>query len=265
MQSEGLDEAAFGVVPKWAAPANVGALMSTRNGGVSTGPYASLNLGAAVLDAPEHVSENRRRFAQATGATPVWMQQVHGLRVLHLAQAPVAAGQSAAVEQADAAVTATPGLACTVQTADCLAVLFAARNGGAVGAAHAGWRGLGGGVLEQTAAAVAALAGCDTDGLVAWLGPCIGPSHFEVGEDVLRAFEADANAPGPHFHFRARPDGSPAWLGNLQGLALGRLQALRLGKIDALAACTVRGRDQWFSYRREKVTGRMAAAVWLRA
>jgi polyphenol oxidase len=120
-------------------------------------------------------------------------------------------------------------------------------------------------VLEQTAQAVAALAGCETDGLVAWLGPCIGPSHFEVGEEVLHAFGADANAPGPCFRFRARRDGSPAWLGDLQGLARTRLQTLKLSQIDALAACTVEGRNEWFSYRRERVTGRMAAAVWLQA
>jgi polyphenol oxidase len=253
--------ASLGLVPEWDAPAAVGALMSTRHGGVSQGPYSSLNLGVAVNDTAECVAENRLRFAAAIGAAPVWMRQVHGTRVLSL---PLPAGEGEALPQADAAVTATPGVACTVQVADCLPVLFAARNARAVGAAHAGWRGLSGGVLENTVRAVADLAQCALGDVAAWLGPCIGPWQFEVGEEVLMAFGAHALAPGPYFQPRARADGSAAWVGDLQGLARARLHRLGLTAVAALPSCTVSDDQRWFSYRREPVSGRLAAAVWLR-
>jgi hypothetical protein len=236
----------------WAAPASVGALMSTREGGVSLGPYSSLNLGSAVGDDAAAVAENRRRFAAATGAEPVWMTQVHGTRVIRL-------GHDQDLV-ADAAWTDEPGRACTVQVADCLPVLLARRDGRAVGAAHAGWRGLAGGVIESTVRAICAGSGCTPADLVAWLGPCIGAREFEVGADVLAAFPDGA----AHFVSRPRPDGSPRWRADLPALARGRLAAAGITAIAGGTWCTVEDRSSFFSYRRDGVTGRLAAAVWRR-
>ncbi|MFO1273522.1 MAG: peptidoglycan editing factor PgeF [Rubrivivax sp.] len=238
--------------PEWAAPASVGALMSTREGGVSAAPWDSLNLGVAVGDDPAAVAENRRRFARALGAEPVWLRQVHGARV-------VRAGTDTDLV-ADAAWTDARGIACVVQVADCLPVLLARRDGAAVAAAHAGWRGLAGGVLEATVQALCAGTGCLPAELVAWLGPCIGPGRFEVGADVLAAFP---QAPD-RFVFRPRPDGAERWLADLPGLARDRLQAAGVSAIAGGGWCTVEDRTRFFSFRRDGTTGRMAAAVWRR-
>jgi YfiH family protein len=162
--------------------------MSTRAGGVSAGPYASMNLGVAVGDDPAAVAVNRARFAAACGAAPVFLRQVHGIRVVRIGEADAAPG--APDHAADASVTTEPGVACTVQVADCLPVLFAAPNGKGVGAAHAGWRGLAAGVLEATVAALCDATASRPGELDAWLGVCIGPRAFEVGGDVLDAFAA---------------------------------------------------------------------------
>jgi polyphenol oxidase len=247
--------------PAWAAPPGVGAAMSSRHGGVSTGPWNSLNLGAACGDRPEAVAENRRRFAQALGATPVWLRQVHGSRVLRLDD------ELLRDEPADAAWTTQRGLACTVSVADCLPVLLASDDGQVVAAAHAGWRGLAAGVLEATLAALAEDAAVPPRRLHAWLGPCIGAQAFEVGVDVLMAFGASPGAPGPHFVARPRADGSQRWLADLQALARGRLLALGLPAIAVTTHgdCTLGSPSAFFSYRRDgAASGRMAAAVWRR-
>ena len=241
------------IVPQWPVNERIGALMSTRAGGVSAAPFDSLNFGRSVGDEAAAVAENRRRFAQATGARPVWLSQVHGTRVLRLR-----AGDGAA-QEADAAITTEPGLACTVMVADCLPVLFAAPQARGVAAAHAGWRGLAAGVLEASVTALCDAAACTPSELHAWLGPCIGPRHFEVGADVLEAFGG-----GPHFVERRRPDGELRWLADLPALARERLTAVGVRKIDGGTACTVEERSRFFSFRRDGVTGRMAAAVWLR-
>jgi len=244
--------------PVWAVPPGVGAAMSLREGGVSEGIYASLNLGVAVGDNPETVVENRARFAAALGARPVWLRQVHGVQVLRLR-----VGIDATDTPADAAWTDEPQLACAVQVADCLPVLFALNDGRAVAAAHAGWRGLAAGVLEVTVAALCEGAGAQPAQVQAWLGPCIGPRQFEVGADVLRAFGHDpAHADSPRFVWRERPDGSIRWLADLQGLARDRLAAAGVGAITATPACTVEDASAFFSFRRDGVTGRMAAAIW---
>lgn len=244
--------------PEWAAQ-GVGALMSTRQGGVSTGPYAGLNLGAAVADAPGDVAANRARFAASLGGAPVFLKQVHGVAVAHLR--PEHALRPPGEIVADACVTDTPGVACVVQVADCLPVLFAAPDGRAVGAAHAGWRGLAGGVLEQTVAAVCELAGCAPEALHAWLGACIGPAQFEVGADVLAAFGADPAAPDPQ---RFVPGAAPGkWLAHLPQLARDRLRAAGLTEVSGGSWCTVSDPSRFFSYRRDGVTGRLAAAVWI--
>ena len=250
--------------PRWLAPPGVVGAMSTRQGGVSVAPWQSLNLGVAVGDDVLAVADNRARFAAALGARPTWLHQVHGIAVRRLRadQADQADPHGAPQQAADAAWTDEPGVACTVQVADCMPVLFAARNGRAVAAAHAGWRGLSAGVLEATLRAMQDGADVAPADIVAWLGPCIGRYQFEVGADVLQAFsdplDADAFLP------RTRPDGSACWLANLQRLAQRRLTAAGVGAVSVFAACTVEDGSRFFSFRRDGVTGRMAAAVFLR-
>lgn len=244
------------IVPDWPAPPGIRAVCTTRAGGVSTGGYASLNLGDHVGDVPADVAANRERLARAIDARPVFLQQVHGTGL-----AVLDAGMADGV-QADAACTAEQGLACTVMVADCLPVLFTDAQGHRVAAAHAGWRGLAAGVLAR------AVQSFDDDQgrhgeLMAWLGPCIGPDVFEVGDEVKAAFEAiDADA-GRCF----RPGAAPGkWLADLPGLARRRLQALGVrqvhGNDGSPAWCTVGNPSRFFSYRRERVGGRLAALVW---
>lgn len=251
---------ASGLTPDWPAPPGVGAWMSTRAGGVSAAPWQGLNLGIAVGDEPAAVAENRRRFADAIGAAPVFLRQVHGHAVLRLTSADAHRDEPL---EADAAFTTEPGVACTVQVADCLPVLFAAPGGRGVAAAHAGWRGLAGGVLDHTVAALCQATGCAPAELQAWLGPCIGPRQFEVGAEVLQAFGGDAGG-DPRFTPRPRPDGELRWLADLPALARDRLRACGVNATSGGAWCTVEDPSRFFSYRRDGVTGRLAAAVWLR-
>lgn len=247
------------LMPDWAASGRVGSLMSTRAGGVSAAPFDSLNLGRSAGDRREAVDRNRRRFAAALGARPRWMSQVHGSSVLRLrADDEQGDAESGAAAVADAAITTDSGIACTVMVADCLPVLFAAADGAAVGAAHAGWRGLATGVLESTIAALCGAARCEPGAVSAWLGPCIGPRQFEVGADVVTAFGG-----GPRFAPRQRADGQARWLADLPGLASDRLRAAGVTQISGGAWCTVEDASRFFSFRRDGVTGRMAAAVWL--
>lgn len=242
-----------GLLVAWGAPPEVGAFMSTREGGLSGGPWTGWNLGDRVGDDPSIVAVHRERFAQALGARPLWLRQVHGRVVVDAARA----GPPEPV--ADGVWTDRPGVVCTVQVADCLPVLLAAGNGRAVGAAHAGWRGLAAGVVEATLQAVIRAAGCDASQVHAWLGPCIGPQHFEVGADVFEAFGG-----GPAFVPRGHPDGRPRWLADLPALARSRLTANGVVDIAGGHWCTVSDPGRFYSYRRDGITGRMAAAVWLR-
>ncbi|MFZ5543672.1 MAG: peptidoglycan editing factor PgeF [Pseudomonadota bacterium] len=251
--------------PDWlrpeAWPAEVGAVMTTRAGGASAGAYASMNLGAAVGDDPEAVRRNRAQLAQASGARPVWLKQVHGARVVNLDRLD----PEDDVIEADASIATRAGVACVVGVADCLPVLLAAPGGRGVGAAHAGWRGLAGGVLENTVATLCEAAGCEPQALQAWMGACIGPQAFEVGPDVLQAFGADADAPDPaRFVPRVGADGRARWLANLPRLATDRLRAAGVEQISGGGWCTVSDASRFFSFRRDRITGRMAAAVWLR-
>jgi YfiH family protein len=249
--------------PQWAAPAGVGAAMSQRSGGVSAGPFESLNLSFGVGDDAAAVAENRRRWAAAIGVQPVWMRQVHGADVLRLTAEHRAPSPGAALPTADAAWTTERGLACTVGAADCMPVLFALRDGRAVAAAHAGWRGLAGGVLEATLTALCSGAGAQPADVCVWLGPCIGPRRFEVGADVLTAFgHATDTVDTARFSPHRRADGSVAWLANLPRLARDRLEAAGVTTITDAAACTVEDPSRFFSFRRDRVTGRMAAAIW---
>lgn len=246
--------------PDWPADARVGALMTTRAGGVSRGAYAAMNLGAAVGDDPEAVAENRRRLETACGAQPVFLRQVHGPRVVRLES--LAPGEPP--PEADASVTARPGLACTVLVADCLPVLFAAPEGRAVGAAHAGWRGLAGGVLQVTVREVCELADCEPTEVQAWIGAGIGPEAFEVGADVLQAFEGVAASDAPRFRPKGpAADGSPRWWADLPALAGDVLRGAGVGSVSGGRWCTVAEPSRFFSFRRDRVTGRMGAAVWI--
>ncbi len=247
------------LAPDWAGGA-VGALMTTRVGGVSSGPYASMNVGIAVGDDADHVVANRARFAAACGAAPVFLHQVHGCSVVRVGAADALPG--AAMHEADALVTTELGIACTVQAADCLPVLFVAPAGRAVAAAHAGWRGLAGGVLEATVAALCEAAGCRPAELQAWLGACIGPRAFEVGADVLEAFGAD---PSRVVSVRFRPVRPGKWLADLAGLARDRLAGAGVQRVGGGDWCAVEDASRFFSFRRDRITGRMAAAVWIEA
>lgn len=242
--------------PRFASP-RVRALISTRAGGVSQGPaFASLNLGTAVGDDAVAVAENRARFAAAIGGVPTFLRQVHGRRVVRLpATEPT--------PEADASFTTEPGVACVIQVADCLPVLLAAPQGRGVAAAHAGWRGLSGGVVEAAVTALCEAAACGPDELDAWLGPCIGPRAFEVGADVLAGFGVDPSQPHPRF----APGAPGKWLADLAGLARDRLTSLGLRRIDGGGWCTVEDASRFFSFRRDRPlhgnSGRMAAAIWI--
>lgn len=252
-----LPDGARWIRPEWAAPPAVRALMSTRRGGSGVAPFDSFNLGRNPGDPA--VDANRRAWAAALDADPVWLNQVHGQGVVVLERLP--AGTAAT---ADASVTATPGLACCVMVADCLPVLFCSDDGRAVGAAHAGWRGLAAGVLERTLDALCELAGCGPSQVQAWLGPCIGPRRFEVGADVLQAFGADAQATPPLFVRRNRPDGQLRWLADLPGLARHRLHRAGVQRCSGGHWCTVEDASAFFSFRRDGAagpTGRMAAGI----
>ena len=250
------------LTPQWAAPVSVGALMSTRIGGVSTAPWHSLNLSYSVGDDVAAVAANRVHVFAGSGATPRWLYLTHSTAVHRWRHSD----DAALSPMADAAWTSERGLACVVTAADCMPVLFSTTDGRAVAAAHAGWRGLAGGILENTVAALCEGAGCAASDIVAWLGPCIGPKHFEVGADVLAAFAADADDPETtRFQPRPRADGSRAWLAKLPQLARDRLRSVGVTQVSASGLCTVQDDSRFFSHRRDRLTGRMCAAVWRRA
>lgn len=250
------------IVPDWPAPAGVRALCTTRAGGVSEGGYASLNLGDHVGDRPAHVAENRRRLQQAIGVAPAFLNQVHGTDCAAL---PTAGPQA---PTADAAQADAAGVAATVMVADCLPVLLCDAHGHRVAAAHCGWRGLAAGVLERACASFGPPAPVDAarsaTKIIAWLGPCIGPEAFEVGDEVRAAFVAQAPEAAACFRAGARPG---KWLADLPALARQRLRALGIASVhgnDGSAPwCTVGNPSRFFSHRRDGPgSGRFAALVW---
>ncbi|MDR3396015.1 MAG: peptidoglycan editing factor PgeF [Pandoraea sp.] len=255
------------IVPDWPAPANVRAVFTTRAGGVSQGPQATFNLGYKADDDPAAVRTNRALLADRTGVPSAWVAQVHGPRVVD-AQAALDAVSAGDPLQADASVTSATGLASTVMVADCMPVLLCDVQGRAVGAAHAGWRGLCAGVIEQTVQALRArLPEGDGDAqVIAWLGPCIGPKAFEVGPEVREAFLAAAT-PAERVATQAAfvAHGDPDVGKSLADLcALARLRLAREGVADVSGGewCTVSDATRFYSYRRDRTTGRMAALVW---
>lgn len=234
--------------PDWPAPPGVRALMSTRRGGSGRVPFDSFSLKLDPRD--DAAAANRSQWAQALGAPPVWLRQVHGADV-----AVLQPGDADAQPTADASVTRHAGVACTVMVADCLPVLFCTREGRAVGAAHAGWRGLAGGVLENTVQALCREGGAEPADVLAWLGPCIGPRQFEVGLDVLQAFGRDAERPSGRFVRRDRPDGQARWLADLPGLARDRLRQIGVTHVSGGHWCTVEDESRFFSFRRDRARG----------
>ena len=273
--------------PDWQVSPRVRALVTTRHGGVSEPPFGrwqaaqgdeggdfpgGLNLGRGSGDDLAHVEANRARLLTHAGVPAAWLKQIHGPVVVDAAQA-LAAARAGAPLEADASVTAEPGIACTVMVADCMPVLLCDGEGRAVGAAHAGWRGLAAGVIERTAERVAALAGCATADLHAYLGPAIGPTAFEVGADVRDAFmthveqvdaaRRDAHRAATAAAFVARPEASGKYLADLSALARLRLDTLGVRHVSGGDLCTVTLRERFYSYRRDRVTGRMAALIWL--
>ena len=240
------------IVPDWPAPKGVRAAFTTRAGGVSVAPYDSLNVGAGVGDSDEAVAENRRRVSQRLQlpSEPVWLEQVHGTEVVVVG----AIADRLASPRADASVSHSAGYVCAIRVADCIPVLFAARDGSVVGAAHAGWRGLAGGVLEATVGQL----GVPPSQLMAWMGPAIGPDHFEVGEDVLKAFLAKDGGAGAAFV--SNPRGH--WQCDLYLLARRALAALGVHETYGGGWCTYADARRFFSYRRDGQCGRMAALIW---
>lgn len=238
-------------------PARVGVLSTIRRGGVSLAPYddgaggGGLNVGAHVGDAPEAVARNRALLRAQLPAEPAWLTQVHGARVLDAAMVSGA-------PEADASVSDRPGVVCAIMAADCMPVLLADADGRVVGAAHAGWRGLAAGVLENT---VAAMRNAGAKRVLAWLGPGIGPAAFEVGDDVRRAF---AHL-GPQAQRAFVPVDGVAGKYRADLAALARLALASAGVSDVAGGseCTVSDPQQFYSFRRDRVTGRMASLIWL--
>lgn len=249
------------IQPDWLAPPNIHAVMTTRRGGVSRAPYDELNLGYATKDDRAAVAENERLVASALAVQTAairWVYQVHGVDVHHAESLPVNTPLGATTTVGDAIVSHTPSLVCGIKIADCMPVLFAARNGAAIGAAHAGWRGLSGGVLENTVAAMRT----NPAEIVAWMGPCIGPKAFEVGEEVRDAFVKHDASAALHFSPRAAPG---KFLCDMYSIARLRLGAMGISAVTGGDYCTLDQSDLFFSHRRNPLTGRMAAFVWIDA
>lgn len=259
------------LTPGWDVSSRVRALVTTRAGGVSLPPYGrwagghetagGLNLGMHTGDDPVHVARNRARLLSLAGVRAAWLEQIHGDTVVRAEEVPLDAPV-----RADASVTTASGVACLVMVADCMPVLLCDGDGRAVGAAHAGWRGLVAGIVEKTARRVADLAHCEPSTLHAYLGPAIGPRAFEVGDEVRDAFLA-ASLPAEHeataHAFVAREHVPGKHWADLCALARLRLARLGVTRVTGGDFCTVTDRERFYSYRRDRVTGRMAALVWL--
>jgi polyphenol oxidase len=235
------------ITPEWPVAGHVRALITTRAGGVSSHEFASLNLSARVGDDPQCVARNRGILRACLPAEPAWVKQVHGTVVIE-------ASRATPETEVDGLVTRVAGAVCAVLTADCLPVLLSDRAGKAVGIAHAGWRGLAGGIIENLVRAMDVPA----SDLVAYVGPGIGADRYEVGEDVRRAFVG--KNPGTAAAFVSRKNGK--YLADLHGLARQRLSAAGVDEVHGAGVCTMSD-ERFFSFRRDRITGRMASLVWL--
>lgn len=231
----------------WPAPRNVRAVCTTRTGGVSQGAWASFNLGAHCGDRDSHVAQNRDQLCKALPATPQWLTQVHGTTVVRHP------GKAGVELQADAIVSFAPGEVCAVLTADCLPVFFCSRSGDRVAVAHAGWRGLANGILQETITAL----DVEPAELLAWMGPAIGPQAYEVGRELADAFPEEYPAGFiPH---------GDRFLLDLYTLADLKLRRLGVQAVSGGNFCTLGDPARFFSYRRDGVTGRMASLIWMQS
>jgi len=241
--------------PEWRAPANVNALVTTRTGGHSSTPFDQFNLAMHVEDDPARVLKNRAWLVQACElpAEPVWLQQVHGVQVVR--------AELAGDDQiADAVTTSERGVVCAIMTADCLPVLFCDKAGSQVAAAHAGWRGLVSGVLETTRNTFV----CASEDILVWLGPAIGPQAFEVGDEVRTAYlEADPELASAFVPGETSQGSEKKWYLDIYAAARIRLRALGIDKVSGGEFCTYTDQERFYSYRRDKRTGRMASLIWL--
>ena len=237
------------IVPDWPASPRIKAVQTTRQGGFSAAPYDSLNLGMHVGDEALNVARNRQALAGLVPTEPLWLSQLHGTTV-------VDAGGASCQPEADAAFARTGRTVCTVMTADCLPVLLCDRDATVVAAVHAGWRGLLNGVIEATAAAMQV----PSETMLAWLGPAIGPTAFQVGDEVRAAFVAE-DAEGD-LAFTAQPE-EGKWLADLYALARLRLRRCGITSVYGGEFCTYSDPARFFSYRRDGATGRMASMIWL--
>lgn len=240
-------------VPEWHLPAGVRALQTMCGDG--SAPFGGFNLGDHVGDDMQSVVNNRNALSIKIESFPIWLRQVHGISVFPIDRIPEVA------PEADAAMTQMRHLACAILTADCLPVLVADSQARVVGAAHAGWRGLAGGVIEQLVDSLTRIPGVTPDDLTVWIGPAIGPKAFEVGQEVVDAF-VDRNAANETC-FETHPESVGKFLADLPTLALNTLKTLGVNKVTLSGLCTFSLEDRFYSYRRNIVTGRMASLIWL--
>ncbi len=240
------------LLPQWDVPASVRAVVTTRAGGVSQAPWDSFNLGLRAGEEAATVHVNRAVLRRHVPAEPAWLHQVHGTAVVDAFDVV----PSKTEPQADASFSSQAGVVCAVLVADCMPVLLADREGTCVGVAHAGWRGMSGGVIESLLARLQVAPAR----LSAWLGPAIGPQHFEVGEDVRTAFtHEDVEAGAAFVPYPGRPG---KWLCDLEWLARRRLARAGVSRVFGGGMCTV-SEQRFYSYRRDRTTGRMGAFIWL--
>jgi purine-nucleoside/S-methyl-5'-thioadenosine phosphorylase / adenosine deaminase len=239
------------ITPNWPAPLNIQALFTTRSGGISSGPYASFNLGDHVGDKPHIVNQNRSKLLKVLPNEPKWLNQVHG-------STPIWVDNNTNILRGDAALSKTRDIVCAILTADCLPVFLCDETGTVVGLVHAGWRGLAAGIIEQTIAEMKK----ECIHIMAYLGPAIGPDYFEVGEEVRHSFikqdKMSVSAFTPYNGINSKK-----WLMDIFLLARQRLAAAGVTKVYSNEECTYSNSDKFFSYRRDGDTGRMAGLIWL--
>ena len=248
------------IKPHWVVPPQIKSFCTTRHGGVSKAPFNTLNLGLNAGDDSVDVLHNRSIVRPHLPAEPLWLKQIHGVAVSTPGSRKVSSGKPF---EADAAVTNIANEVLAILTADCMPILFASKGGDVIGAAHAGWRGLSGGVLENTLQEMLALSpGLSPKDIVVWMGPAIGPTAFEVGEDVMQAFAGQGSTILSKA-FTPIDGNSGKYLANLYLLARERLRSLGIEEINGGDFCTFNDSERFFSYRRDKETGRFATLIWI--
>ena len=240
------------IIPNWPAPKNVYALQTTRDGGASHAPFNSLNFGSHVNDNPQHVAQNRQLLNQFLPNEPVWLNQIHGINV-------VDAADTDCLPDADASYTSRKNVVCVTMTADCLPILLCDQAGTAVASIHAGWRSLCDGVIETTVKQMPV----ESNQLMAWLGPAIGPNAFEVGTEVRTQFIAKDAQAELAFKKHGENQEQDKWLADIYKIATQRLNNLGITQIYGGGECTYTDKEKFFSFRRDGQTGRMATLIWL--